>query len=394
MYGRRGIVKLRIPKLPWDLIVTLLYTAVASLTILSFREGAMWAVLLVLFAPGYAIVAALFPSRGLSARLRNLAEEGERLLEALGTLGVDRKRYRNDLAFARQAAASGQVTEAIAVLEEANERLRKQLAVRAGGAPGVSSEALRPLERPAGAAWGLDWTERSALSIGLSIAVVSLVGLLLNLTPSGIRLEPLVLVLLLVTVLAGLVALGRRIKLPIEDWPSPALKRNGTWGGLPRVDKGLTLVLAASIVFAGAVVVDIAITPRPLERFTQFFILDGEGGINQYPRNLAVSENGTVILVLVNNESVEAHYTIRIDLVGVEVVRNITGGFNETVERNRTGLASFEVTLPDRGTWQRPFTFNISASGLWRTEFLLFGDGDFSHWDHYPLVVELYVRVS
>src|SRR3989304_1182128 len=135
VYGRRGIVKLRIPKLPWDLIVTLLYTAVASLTILSFREGALWAVLLVLFAPGYAIVAALFPPRGLSAPLRTLLDGGR----------------------------------------------------------------------------------------------------------------------------------------------------------LPRVDKGLPLVLAASIVFAGAVVVDIAITPRPVERFTQFFILDDEGGINGYPPTFAVS---------------------------------------------------------------------------------------------------------
>ncbi len=48
----------------------------------------------------------------------------------------------------------------------------------------VTIEALYPLERE------LSSLERLALSIGLSLAIVPLIGLVLNYTPWGIRLEP------------------------------------------------------------------------------------------------------------------------------------------------------------------------------------------------------------
>ncbi|MCD6195874.1 MAG: DUF1616 domain-containing protein [Staphylothermus sp.] len=48
----------------------------------------------------------------------------------------------------------------------------------------VTIEALYPLERE------LSPLERLALSIGLSLALVPLIGLVLNYTPWGIRLEP------------------------------------------------------------------------------------------------------------------------------------------------------------------------------------------------------------
>src|SRR6266571_8866676 len=38
----------------------------------------------------------------------------------------------------------------------------------------------------------IDWTERVALSVGLSITVVPLLGFILNFTPWGIRYEPIV----------------------------------------------------------------------------------------------------------------------------------------------------------------------------------------------------------
>ncbi len=388
-------MRLRFQKRPWDLLLTLSYAIAGSLVILSMGEGALWAILLVLFVPGYVVVAALFPGRGLTARLRHLAERGEGLLEAARSLGVEPKPYRKDLAFALGAAEAGLLSEAIAVLEEGNERLRAHLENRVKGKREEWDDLLRQRERDGTTRGTIDWTERFALSFGLSIAIVSLLALLLNLTPFGIRFESIVLVLLLFTVLVGLAALARRIRLPVEDRLSATIEATWpAWRQSSNVDRVLGLGLAASIVFAGAVVVNVAMTPRPGERFTQFFILDEGGGIDGYPTALAVSESATVILGLVNNESVAAHYTIRIDLVGVEIVRNITGGFNETVERNRTRLASLGVTLPDRGVWQQPYTFSISASGLWRLEFLLFGDGDFSHWDHYPLRLELPVRVT
>ena len=54
-------------------------------------------------------------------------------------------------------------------------------------------------------------TERFALSIGLSIAFMMLVGLLLNYTPLGIRLTPIVMALTLLTAGVTIIALARQL---------------------------------------------------------------------------------------------------------------------------------------------------------------------------------------
>jgi hypothetical protein len=56
----------------------------------------------------------------------------------------------------------------------------------------------------------LDSLERLALSIGLSLALVVLVGLLLNYTPWGIRLDPIVVSLSLLGVALALIAVVRK----------------------------------------------------------------------------------------------------------------------------------------------------------------------------------------
>ena len=63
----------------------------------------------------------------------------------------------------------------------------------------------------------LDGIERIALSFGLSIAVVPLLGLALNYTSYGIRLVPILLVLSVFTVSLAVIAGVRRCWLPEED---------------------------------------------------------------------------------------------------------------------------------------------------------------------------------
>jgi hypothetical protein len=71
----------------------------------------------------------------------------------------------------------------------------------------VTVEALFPKGRE------LDTIERFALSVGLSLALVPLVGLLLNYTPWGIRLNPIVVSLTILTVGLAMVALAREYGL-------------------------------------------------------------------------------------------------------------------------------------------------------------------------------------
>ncbi len=371
----------RFQKRPWDLIVAFAYTILVSATILALGHGAWWAVLLVLFFPGYVVVAALFPGQGLSSRLKALVKEGDELRAAARSRGVNLNEYRTELARAQDAAKEKRLSEAVAILGEANARVRALLEKKTR--PGrVGSGVRLPAPVPeASPGREIDWVERITLSFGLSIALASLLGILLNFTPWGIRFDSIVVLLLLFTVLVGIVAFERRMRLPVEDrlsatfaFAGPEMGPSSGW------DKAAAAALVASILFLASVLVYVAITPRPTEHFTQFFILNRNGTADPtlYPTNLSVSEPGTVIVRVVNNESVQVNYTVWIDLVGVNFVRNATSGLNETIEVNRTPMKMFQFDLGDRGMWEQSFTFIIDASGSWKLDFLLFRDGDLS----------------
>jgi len=75
----------------------------------------------------------------------------------------------------------------------------------------VTIEALFPRKKE------ISGLERLALSLGLSISIVPLIGLLLNYTPWGIRLTPVTFSLSIFTLLMGLVASYRKYKVAIAE---------------------------------------------------------------------------------------------------------------------------------------------------------------------------------
>ena len=301
-------MRLHFQEKPWDLYGAVGYTIVIAAVLLALNVGSLLAILLVLFVPGYVLVASLFP----------------------GAL-----------------------------------------------APGKPE---------------IDWIERIALSFGLSIAVIPLLGLLLNFTPFGIRLAPVVATTALFTIGVGYAAYWRRMRLPAERRLSLTVNLGlPEWKGSSLFDKSLSVALTASIVVAGGTLAYIVLTPRPEETFTEFYILGPGGNASGYPTNLTVNQTGSVIVGVVNHEGATVNYTVRIDLVGVRIVYNATFGFNETVEVNRTTWSMLNVTLPDGRNWSQPYTFRINYTGISKVQFLLFKDGTLSS-AHREL--HLYVRVS
>jgi len=65
----------------------------------------------------------------------------------------------------------------------------------------------------------MDGIERIALSMGLSIAVVVAIGLMLNYTPWGIKLGPILLVISSLTLILAAVTAARKTKLSREEKP-------------------------------------------------------------------------------------------------------------------------------------------------------------------------------
>jgi uncharacterized membrane protein len=145
------------------------------------------------------------------------------------------------------------------------------------------------------------------------------------------------------------------------------------------------------IIATGGTLTYVVLTPRPGATLTEFYLLGPSGNASGYPTTLKVSEPATVILGIVNHEGGTVDYAMRIYLVGARIVYNATAGFNETVDVNRTAWSAFNITLANQNDWTQPFGFRINYTGLWKVQFLLFKDGDFSS---VYRKLHLYVRVS
>jgi len=210
--------------------------------------------------------------------------------------------------------------------------------------------------------------ERVALSFGLSIAVVPLIGLILNYTPWGIRLYP-ILISLAVFILAALaVAWYRRGKLaPEEVFRVPFNIRLPYWRGQSMADKVLSVVLVVAISGAIGTLGYAVATPRVGERFTEFYILGPEGEAANYTTELKVGEEGRVILGIVNHEQEEASYTVEVWIDGEKAKLRVEGEDKDEIS----------VGLENEEKWEKEVGFVPQTAGKNQTvEFVLYKDAE------------------
>jgi uncharacterized membrane protein len=157
--------------------------------------------------------------------------------------------------------------------------------------------------------------ERIALSFGLSIAVVPLVGLILNYTPWGIELYPILVSITIVILVTSGVAWYRRHRLPEDECFAISFNLNlSQWTAMKGWDKVLSIILVASILGAIGAIAYVIVTPKTGEKFTEFYVLGLDGEASNYPSELVVGEEGSVILVIVNHEH-EDDLTYRVEIL-------------------------------------------------------------------------------
>jgi len=149
----------------------------------------------------------------------------------------------------------------------------------------------------------LSGIERVALSFGLSIAVVPLIGLILNYTPWGIRVYPILISITLFILACSVVAWQRQRRFPDEEhFKVPFNFKLPRWSGMGNLDKVLSVGLIVAIVAALGCLGYVIAKPKQGEKFTEFYILGQEAKAENYPRELTVGEDARVILGVVNHE--------------------------------------------------------------------------------------------
>jgi uncharacterized membrane protein/LysM repeat protein len=200
----------------------------------------------------------------------------------------------------------------------------------------------------------LDPIERAALSVGLSIAIVPLIGLALNYSPWGIRLNPILAFVSLFIVMGAGAAMYRRQALPPEEAfainvPLPRWSQVS----LARVASALIVVLC--LIGFGAAVAFLATSRGSSESFTEFYILGPDGRAEGYPQTLELGDSLTVILGVVNHEGDDAAYEVE-----------------ATVDGQVGGLID-SLRLEDGERWERPIALVPKQAGnSQKVEFLLY----------------------
>jgi len=180
----------------------------------------------------------------------------------------------------------------------------------------------------------LDAIKRVALSFTLSIVLTALIGLALNYTSWGIRLNPVLVSVSIFILIASVVAWYRRTTyLPADRFKvgihfrMPALLKTGS-----TFDKALTILLILAILGATGTLAYTVAEPKVGERFTEFYLLGINGEPDGYPTlfsynggrvtsvtyrekesDVMVSERyGRVVLAIVNREHREETYRVEV----------------------------------------------------------------------------------
>ncbi len=271
----------------------------------------------VLFVPGYVFVAALFPERG-------------------AVLSDDRSLERDG--------------------EEAVPR---------GGGTLEHDSAKADWSQP----WRsrIDGLERIALSIGLSIAIVPLIGLVLNFTPWGLRLVPIMTAVTGFTIVTTAVAVVRRWALPeterfvvpYRDWIGRV--RTELLEPDTRTDAVLNVLLVVSLLIASVSVGYAVMTPPEDESFSAIYLLTeddtGELVAEEYPTEFETGESHEMILGVDNHEGEPTSYTTVAAEQDAEVVDN------ETIVAEQRELDRFETRLDHNETWRHEHDLEPTMTG-------------------------------
>lgn len=223
----------------------------------------------------------------------------------------------------------------------------------------------------------IDGIERLALSFGLSIAIVPLIGLALNYTPWGIRLDPIVIALAIFTIAMTISALVRRRNVPETERFSvafvPLLSRiTGEFydpesSGL---DRALSIILLVAIMAAVITTVYVIAVPKEGEKFTEFYILGENGMAADYPTRFNAGDPQSLLIGIGNHEYRDVTYTVETHLFD----QSFDPETNRSVISSMRLLDRFSVTLAHNTTEELNYTFTVEDPAYNRLQFLLFNE--------------------
>lgn len=227
---------------------------------------------------------------------------------------------------------------------------------------------------------GIDIIERISLSFGFSLAVVALIGLGLNYTPWGIRLESILFSIFIFIIGIGLLAIYQWFNVNPDErytiyFDTSQLKSKN------KRDRVLNVLLVISIIVAVVALTYIILTPKQAEKYTELYVLGSSGNTTEYPKYIITGENYSVNLVIANHEYKTIDYTIEIWLLNQSTYYNQTENREEIIFHSMWFIDKIMTTLKHTNIeigkttapqWLYNYSFRINRTGSYKLTFLLF----------------------
>jgi uncharacterized membrane protein len=205
---------------------------------------------------------------------------------------------------------------------------------------------------------GLGALERVALSIGMSIVLTPLMGLVANLSPFGIRIFTMLPAFSLFILAAAAVAWLRRQSLPAEESLgveriSGHLLQPGFWKMQGWLNTVLSALLVAVVVATMGFLIYLVTSARIDGKGTDFYLLGPQGKAENYPENVGLGQKASVVVGIMNRDGSQNTYRVEIALDGEAVAEypSIVLPAGKQVERMvdfapaKTGQQMVEVRL-------------------------------------------------
>lgn len=223
---------------------------------------------------------------------------------------------------------------------------------------------------------GVRWGERVALSFGLSLFVIPLLALALDLTPFPYRTGPIVGILSVFSLSLTAVGVVRRLRLPrvqrfavpVGYWVDDLV--DGVTGS--PLDALLNVVLILSVLVAAASMSYALAVPQDGESFTEMYLVtqDGSGEVvaANYPTNFTAGQPQQLTLGIENHERQPTNYTVVVQLQRINPAGEVLG--RQELDRFRS------PTIGDNQTWRRQHTVapTLTEDNLHLTYLLYQGD--------------------
>ena len=163
---------------------------------------------------------------------------------------------------------------------------------------------------------GVSGIERVALNFGMSLAVVVLIGLILNYTPLGITLETILYSTASFLFITSIAACVRLTRVPVEERFSLEFQMTMLGWGKSAWDKALSVVLALTILGALGTVGYVLVEPKMGTAFSELYILGLEGEAIHHPLELVIGEKTSLTVGIVNQERETVSYRVEVRIGG------------------------------------------------------------------------------